>query len=616
MCGIAGYVGTAEIPPARIEACLARLRHRGPDHQAARWFATPDGRHVCLLHARLSIIDLDPRANQPFADAGQWIAFNGELYNYREVRAGLASRNETFATESDTEVLLRALRLGGLDALDGCEGMWAFAWHDEASGALTLCRDRFGEKPLYLHRDGTGLYFASEIGALTALAGKSFPVNRDHLLRYLVYGYKALYKKPVTFFEGVEELPRAGWLHVGAGGAETRGTYWTFRHRPDRKLSFADAVAGVRERLIRSLDIRLRADVPLAFCMSGGVDSNALIAAARRRLGREVEGFTVVNRDARYDERDLTRASARALGVRLTEVPVETRDFLPRLRQLVSLHDAPVYTISYYVHWLLMRGMADAGFRISISGTGADELFSGYYDHHLFYLRAVKDDPVRLERARADWETHIKPLVRNPFLQNPRAFVDDPGFRGHIFLNVESFRARLARDFSEGFAEETYTPDLMRNRMLNELFHESVPVILHEDDLNAMSVSIENRSPFLDRALFEFALSIPERHLVRDGYAKAVLREAMRGIVPDPVLDSRRKVGFNAPILDLLDVRDANVRGWLLDGGPIESYVKKTAIERLLAKKELPNSESKFLFGFVCAKMFLENQDSAARAAA
>lgn len=616
MCGIAGYIGTDVVPEPRVAACLERLRHRGPDRQAARRFATPDGRHAVLLHARLSIIDLDARSDQPFADGTQWIVFNGELYNYREVRAALAAKGETFATESDTEILLRALARGGLDALDGCEGMWAFAWYDQADGTLTLCRDRFGEKPLYIHRDGTGLYFASEVGALMALAGTRFPVRTDHLMRYLVYGYKALYKKSSTFHEGVEELPRAQWLRIGLDRRETRGTYWTFRSRSDETMAYADAVAGVRERLVRALDIRLRADVPMAFCMSGGVDSNALIAIARRRLGRDVEGFTVVNRDARYDERELTRLSARELGVRLTEVPVETRDFLPRLRELVGRHDAPVYTISYYVHWLLVRSMAEAGFRISISGTGADELFSGYYDHHLLYLNAVRDDPLRYDAAVRAWETHVKPLVRNPFLRNPRLFVDAPEFREHIFLNVDEFRAALTCDFGESFNEQIYCPAPMRNRMLNELFHESVPVILHEDDLNAMSVSIENRSPFLDRPLFEFALEIPERHLIRDGFTKAVLRDALRGIVPDAVLDDRRKVGFNAPILDLLDIHDADVRGWLLDDGPIYAHVRKPEIERLLAKNSLPNSESKFLFGFVCAKMFLEAQQESKMAAA
>jgi asparagine synthase (glutamine-hydrolysing) len=175
-----------------------------------------------------------------------------------------------------------------------------------------------------------------------------------------------------------------------------------------------------------------------------------------------------------------------------------------------------------------------------------------------------------------------------------------------MYLNADDFASYLHEPWSEPFREEDYSDRLLRNRMLNELFNEAVPVILHEDDLNAMYFSIENRSPFLDRPLFEFSRSIPTELLVRDGYAKAVLRDSMRGIAPDRVLDSRRKVGFNAPILSFLDVEDADVRAYLLDDSPVYEHVRRDRIEQLLAKDYLPNSESKFLFNFLNAKIFLE----------
>ena len=244
---------------------------------------------------------------------------------------------------------------------------------------------------------------------------------------------------------------------------------------------------------------------------------------------------------------------------------------------------------------------------MSVSGTAADEVFSGYYDHHLAYLRQVHEDAALYEPALAAWSAHVRPVVRNPFLSDPDLFVRDPEFRGHIYLDAEDFAAQLASNgFAEGFTEEHWTDDLLRNRMLNELFAEAVPVILHEDDLNAMTYSIENRSPFLDRELFEFSLGIPTRHLVRDGRAKAVLREAMRGIAPDAVLDNRRKVGFNAPILDLLDVSSPEVRAELEADSPIWDVVRRESVLGLLDQDELPNSRSKFLFYVLGAKMFLE----------
>jgi asparagine synthase (glutamine-hydrolysing) len=191
-------------------------------------------------------------------------------------------------------------------------------------------------------------------------------------------------------------------------------------------------------------------------------------------------------------------------------------------------------------------------------------------------------------------------------LQNPHCFIEDPGLRDHIYLNAEGFAEFLLRPWLEGFAEQDYCPETLRNRMLNELFHEAVPPILHEDDLNAMYYSIENRSPFLDRELFEFASRIPTRHLIRGGFAKAVLRDASRGLAPDLILDNHRKVGFNAPIFALLDVDDPQVRDYLLDDGPVFEHVRRDMIAELITRERLPNSDSKFLFYFLNVKMFLE----------
>lgn len=606
MCGIAGYYGSRQIESRQIETTLKLMHRRGPDYAAYKHWQHGAGVNTYLLFSRLSIIDLDERANQPFRVESKWIVFNGELYNYVEQRAELEKDGCTFTTTSDTEVLLRAIEHFGWEVLERCEGMWAFAVYDEASGSLTLSRDRFGEKPLYIYRDATGLYFGSEVKFIFSLLGRRLPVNFDHLYRYLVNGYKALYKDTHTFFQGLTELRLASTLQLQPDRHEEEYVYWCPHFEPDEAMTWAEAVSGASERLIRAVELRLRADVPLAFCMSGGVDSNALISIAKRVFGYDVHGFTVANSDARYEEQDLVDYAVDELGIRHTSIPVDTRDFLPKLRTLVRQHDAPVYTITYFAHWLLMEAIAAHGYRISVSGTAADELFTGYYDHHLAYLYEVCGDPVLHETSRRAWTEYIRPIVRNPYLSNPDLFIKNPDFRDHIFLGADEFARYLYIAWREPFVETKFTDSLLRNRMLNEMFHEAVPVILHEDDLNAMYFSIENRSPYLDRFLFEFCYRIPSRHLMRDGYAKTVLRDAMRGIVPERVLNSHRKVGFNAPIVSFLDVRDPEVRAYLLDDSPIFDYVRRDRIEALIEKPDLPNSESKFLFYFLCSKMFLE----------
>jgi asparagine synthase (glutamine-hydrolysing) len=606
MCGVAGFVGVEPLDAGRVARALALMQHRGPDNATHKAWPTPDGRRVELLHTRLTIIDIDHRSDQPFRRGRTCLAFNGELYNYVELRRQLERAGETFSTASDTEVLAAVLDRDGWHGLDGCEGMWALAAYDERDGSLLLSRDRFGEKPLYVLRDHRGLFFGSEPKFIFALIGRALPVNRRHLERYLVNGYKSLYKSGETFFTGLEELEAGTALSIGSGGHEQRHVYWRPGEPIEHEMSFDEAAAGARERLIRSVELRLRSDVPLAFCMSGGVDSLSIISIASKVLGYDVHGFTIVNSDERYDEEEMVAHAIDRLGVRHTPIPLVTAGFLPRLRELVRHHDAPVYTVTYFVQWLLLQSIHEHGYRVSISGTAADELFTGYYDHHLAYLYEVRRDPALAAVARDAWSEHVRPLVRNPYLSDPDLFVEDPGFRGHIYLNADEFATYLTDGFDEGFGERSFSANLLRNRMLNELFAEAVPVILHEDDLNAMYFSIENRSPFLDRDLFEFSTSIPTRHLVRDARAKAVLRAAMRGIVPDLILDNRRKVGFNAPIHSLLDVGDPSVRAELLADSPLFDIVRRDKLESLLAKRALPNSESKLLFNIVCTKLFLE----------
>ncbi len=610
MCAIAGYVGRSRLGEDRIAATLAVMGRRGPDHRASTHHQRPDGQHVHLLHARLNIVDLDPRSNQPFVRDGIVLAYNGEVYDYVERRADLAREGAVFTTTSDTEVLAAALRRWPVrEALDKLEGMWAFAAYDERDGSLVLSRDRFGEKPLFLLEDATGVYFASEVKMLRALVGRRLRVNENHVRRYLVNGYKSLYKTRETFFEEVREVQPGTLVVFGSGGAREESRYWTPRFDQRAEMSFEEACSLTRAGVIRAVERRLRADVPLAFCMSGGIDSNVLISTAKNVFGYDVHGFTIVNTDARYEEADLVRYAVESQNLRHTEVPTRSPDGMQGLRELVRQHDAPIYTISYFVHWLLMRAMHERGYKVSISGTGADELFTGYYDHHLAYLCSTQGT----EEARtheAGWRRDVAPIVRNPFLSNPRYFVDDPSRREHIYLDASVFAGLLTKPFDEPFTETAYSPDLLRRRMANELFAEAVPVILHEDDLNAMYYSIENRSPFLDRQLFEMSTTIPTRLLMRDGMAKVVLREAMRGIVPERILDNRRKVGFNAPIADVVDLADPAVRADLLADSPIFDIVRRDQVKALLETSNLPNSRSKFLFYFICAKVFLEELGS------
>lgn len=605
MCGIAGSIGKPLIGDSTIDKTLALMFNRGPDHQAAVRFSQGDT-HVVLLASRLSIIDLDDRSNQPFS-IGDWtIVYNGEIYNYLELRQELKDRGVVFRTDSDTEVLLQSYIHWGEDCVQRFEGMWAFAIFNQRSGLLFLSRDRFGEKPLYYMETNEGFYFASQTSILRQLCGREFTINDQQVLRYLVNGYKSLYKGNETFFLGVEEVPFATNLVVTGEGKKNQYRYWQPEYRPDSAISRADAIEGTRHWLLESIRLRLRSDVPLAFCLSGGVDSASLVSIAAKHFGQSLETFSIISDDERYNEEDNIDATLSDIGSPNHKIRLSPDTSLDDLAQLIEYHDAPIYTIAYYIHSKLSKAINERGLRVSFSGTSADELFTGYFDHFNFYLYEMRDSPHFAEYL-ADWNDGPGRYVRNPYLRNPTVFIENPDLRDHIYLNAPEFGEYLVNPFSEAFSETHFCEPVLRRRMLNELFHESTPAILHEDDLNSMFYSVENRSPFLDSRLFSFAYSIDTEHLIQDGYGKHILREAVGGILNDDVRLDRRKKGFNAPVTSIVDFDDPEVREFLLDPqAKVFEYVDRNKIGQLVKHLPQSNSYSKFMFNFVNLRLFLQ----------
>jgi asparagine synthase (glutamine-hydrolysing) len=589
----------------RERRALDLMANRGPDGEGI-YRAHPDGGRLLLLHTRLSIVDLDARSDQPFVKEGLALVFNGEIYNYPELREELRQAGRSFTTTGDTEVVLEAFRVWGRDALDRFEGMFALALFDEARGTLLLARDRFGEKPLYWCRGEDGaLLFASEIKVLAALSGRRPSVDPDQMRRYLVNGYKGLLRQRRTFYSDIHDFPAASCALVVKPSDPKPKSYWQLRYRPDETMTAEQAVDGARARVHRAIALRLRADVPVAVRLSGGIDSNVIAGVASQVHNHPITCFSIVEDDPRYDETAAIRATLDRLNLDNVQIPIPRENFLERLDDLIGYFDGPPLTISYYLHWLVSQSIHEHGFKLSLGGTGADEVFTGYYDHYLFWLASMKDAP-DFDDLVQGWRESYGRFVRNPHLQDPMAFIDQPDNRAHIYLGRERFAEYMTQPFDEPHGEVAYAPSPIRNRLLNELFHETVPVMLHDDDLASMRWSVENRAPYLDRELAEFLFSVPDRHLVQKGLPKYLLREAGRGLVDDAILDNPRKQGINAPVTSFVDFTDRAVRERLLDDGPLFDIVDKSAFETLLDSEVTLNSESKFLFSLVAAKLFLD----------
>ena len=606
MCGIAGAISKIDISSERINQTLGLMKNRGPDGSRSEVIIF-NNHKIFLLFSRLSIIDLEPRAMQPFSRGALKIITNGELYNHIELRKELNSLGHHFKTKSDTEVMLAAWEQWGESSLDRMEGMWAFALVDIDKQQVTLCRDRFGEKPLYVWETSEAYYFGSEPKYLATLAGIKPNINYEQISRFLVNGYKAIYKRPQTFFQNFGEIAPSNYLTFSDNGSSSRARYWDLKYAPAH-MDEKTAVDGVRAHLKNSMKVRLRSDVPVALCLSGGVDSTILSGMAVQDFNENISTFSIIDDDERYNEKENIDAQVSFLGCTNYKIHTSQDNFWDRMSKLIAYHDKPISTLSYYLHSFMSEQISNSGCRVAISGNGADELFAGYYDHYSFWL-AEMSSRSNHSKLIADWTNSYGKYVQNPILQNPDVFLHNSAERDHIYLNAEEFSSWLIEPFCEPFTESRYSDNILRNRMLNELKHETIPVILHEDDRNSMFYSVENRSPYLDRNLAEFLFTVPSRHLIKDGFAKYLLRSAGTGYVSETVLWDKRKKGFNAPIDSLINRKDPQTKDRLLCQSPIFDIVKKEKIEGFLQQDMKDNSLSKNLFSFVSVKLFLEHHE-------
>jgi asparagine synthase (glutamine-hydrolysing) len=538
MCGIGGIVGGAPATVATLESMASEMAHRGPDGQGT-WSDETAG----LAFRRLAIIDLDERSNQPMHLGSLHLVFNGEIYNYIELRAQLRDLGHAFHTEGDAEVLLHAWAQWGDGALDRFNGMFAFAIWDAAAGVLTLATDPFAEKPLFYHRRGERLTFASDVRALRA-ADPTIGIPDERALRDYV-ALAMMPALPATFFADVQRLPGAHLARFRDGSLELH-RYWSPR-QIDVPATPQEAAAELGELLSDSVRLRLRSDVPVGTSLSGGIDSSAIVSCCARIAGdHRRHAFTAAFDGFARDEWRYASEVASAAGVERHHAVRPTLDeLLGDLERLVYDQEEPFGSTSIYAQWRVMAAAREAGVTVMLDGQGADELFGGYAGSDGWAL-ATMGWRAALSGVAHDWRLAAPLAVALGAPRAPQSL-------------VARYRLRAASPYASAQAaqaaagkrepEPTWAPNgsPLRRALLAQTFRLSLPQLLRYADRNSMAHSIELRLPFLDRRVAEFALSLPAGLLYRDGYRKQVLRDAVRGEVPAEVLARRDKVGYETP---------------------------------------------------------------------
>lgn len=556
MCGIAGFLDKRGGDSSRVEQMVRALSRRGPDDRGV-WQDAAAG--IALGHARLSIIDLSAAGHQPMThgDGRFWITYNGEIYNYLELRRELESGGAVFATHTDTEVILAGWAQWGVDVLKRLRGMFAFALWDRRERCLALARDRLGIKPLVWAETPVGVVFASQLKALLASGLVEPELEPRGLFDLLATGSVC---QPGTIIRGVRSLEPGTCLLLGPGARQETIRYWDAAAavaalRPElAKLSYADGVAMVRHRLEEACRYHLVADVRVGSFLSGGVDSTAITALMARQMSEPVKSFSVgfESTGELQHELDAARLAARHIGCEHTEVVVSDRDVEDVFDDLVRTIDQPSNdgANTYFV-----SRAARGDVKVALSGLGGDELFAGY-PHFAVLQAASRPMPswldgllVMVHRLRPNRWTHPAALRRMSLPQRYaqlRRDLSDSDLVGALVTPLQAFfRPGFVEEHVELLVDESFEPLSQASQV--ECRHYLLDTLLRDADAMSMGHGLEVRPVMLDHVLVEHALALPPGFKIRDGRHKAVLKDAVMDLLP-PGLLARPKTGFELPL--------------------------------------------------------------------
>jgi asparagine synthase (glutamine-hydrolysing) len=581
MCGIIGLFTTS--PPAdlprRLEAGLAALRNRGPDDSGQEIISVAGG-SLALGHTRLSIIDLTSAGHQPMHSADQRFAivFNGEIYNYRELRRELEDLGCTFQSDSDTEVLLAAWIQWREGCLPRLVGMFAFVVFDLEAGTLTCVRDAFGIKPFFYSQEHGNFLFASEIPAIKALKQQGIELDWQRAYDYLVHGdYDT---GPRSFVAGVLHLLPGHLLQVDlrSGQLAEPKRWWSPRIAERNDLSFAQATELVREQFLENIRLHLRSDVPLGAALSGGIDSSAVVCAMRYiEPGLPINTFSYITRGSPASEEAWVDRVNQHVGAMPHKVVVSAAELAGHLDEMIRAQGEPFNSTSIYAQYRVFKLAREHNVTVTLDGQGADEMLAGYNGYPGQRIRSLVEKG-SLAEAWDFLDNWARWPGRSRLDGAKRAVAEMTQGRLYDALRRLNGMKHLPAWIRPGPLEERGVirryPRLRSDaseagrRLVAELAvsltKRGLPALLRHGDRNSMHFSVESRVPFLTLEFVELLLSLPEAHLVSPrGETKHVFRAAMRGIVPDEILDRRDKIGFETPEQEWLLGMSETIRGWL-----------------------------------------------------
>ncbi len=565
MCGIAGAFNLSLEKIVDLNRRLAVMnelqKHRGPDGEGI--WVHPRG-HVGFAHRRLSIIDLDTGA-QPMSDgARNWVTYNGEIYNFIELRDELGI--ETFKTRSDTEVLLHAYRKWGVNCLDHFRGMFAFALWDEAGGTLFCARDRFGIKPFYYTIVGNTFYFSSEVKALLPFV-EGIDTDIEAFKDYLTFQFCLDGK---TLFRGIREIPPGHFLEIRNGHIRIQ-RYWQVYYNLNLDKTAADFEEDIRSLLAESVRLHMRSDVPVGAYISGGLDSSIIAALASADLPDDYMGFTgKFSLSEEYDESRYAREIAQKCGFHLHELDISATDFIENISKVIYHLDYPVAGPGSFPQYMVSK-LAGKYRKVVLGGQGGDEIFGGYVRYLIAYfeqcIKGAIEGTMHSASYIVTYESIIpnltalrnyKPLLREFWREGLFEDMDRRYFR--LINRGTMYGKEIHQEYLNDYSPyETFTSIFHSDNVKKESYFDSMthfdfktllPALLHVEDRVSMAHGLESRVPFLDHPLVELVATIPANIKFSNGRMKHVLKTAMQSLLPPVITERQDKMGFPVPLTE------------------------------------------------------------------
>ncbi|MBN1186528.1 MAG: asparagine synthase (glutamine-hydrolyzing) [Bacteroidales bacterium] len=623
MCGFAGIISynTNDLQNDIVAMCDI-IKHRGPDTEGYYY-----GNNFAFGHRRLAIIDLSDKGRQPMIYENQYvIIYNGEIFNYLELKSELEGKGLIFKSDTDTEVIMAAYDNWGTDCLQHFNGMFAFALYDMKKQNIFCARDRFGVKPFYYTQVENRFVFASEIKQFTVLKDWKAVANKNRLIDFLYSGGVHDHTNE-TLFDKVFQLQGGEFLVYNLTSCNYVVTKWynLNRNSPNSKSNFAETKTLFRNLFKDTVKMRLRSDVKVGSCLSGGLDSSSIVCAMNDILkaeGKEEQQETVSScfEDKKVDEREYIKEIIKKTNVASHKIFPSYKDLFPQLDKIVWHQDEPFGSTAVFAQWCVYEEARKKGIIVMLDGQGADEHLAGYADFHQVHFRELlfKGKILNLIRSLKNYRTRYKDYYYDPykpllievgksllpgwlvkFVSNK--LIKTSGNNTFDWLKITANDGSVVENLNKKYSKT------IKSTSEGQLLYLSLPKLLHHQDRNSMAHSVESRAPFVDYRLVEFVFGLPSEYKVKIAVTKYILREALKGLVPDKILNRYDKLGFATP-QDSWFHENVNEISAELENAcdNLQNYVDKDKILLLYKKAVMQKSSTSLFWRLICTSRWIK----------